>query len=199
MIQKILGEHISIEKWQSLSACFMILFAILDPIGNLAIIIGLKKKVEGDIDSLKSSVACFALMVAFLILGDTILALFNIDMTSFALAGGIVIFILGLELLLGVSFFKIDISTHKIIPIIPVAFPLFVGAGTFTTLMTLKAEYGILNCFISIIINCVIIYFVIKYSSWIEKKIGNTGVSFIKKIMGVILIAIAIKIFRSNL
>ncbi len=199
MIQKILVEYMNIDKWQSLSACFMILFAILDPIGSLAVIIGLKKKVGGDIDSLKASMACFALMVAFLIFGDTILALFSIDTTSFALAGGIVIFILGLELLLGVSFFKIDISTYKIMPIIPIAFPLFVGAGTFTTLITLKAEYGILNCFISIIINCIIIYFAIKYSSWIEKKIGNTGVSFTKKIMGVILIAIAIKIFRSNL
>lgn len=174
------------------------LFAVIDMVGSIPVLASLRMKMGGEIRSTQATLASGALMILFLFLGKQFLGLLGLDVQSFAVAGSIVIFIIGLEMVLGHEFFKAD-GNAKSGNIVPIAFPLIAGSGTLTTIMSLKANYDDINIFISILVNCVIIYIVLKSLKWIEKGLGPNGMVVIRKFFGVILLAIAVKIFGSNI
>ena len=175
----------------------LILFSVIDILGNIPVIISLKSQGK-KINSGKATVASAVIMIAFLFIGENLLQLFGVDLASFALAGAIVIFIIGLEMILGRDFFKAH-PDIKSVSVFPIAFPLIAGAGTLTTILTLKVEYDIMNIVGGIIVNLIIIYGVLKSSGWIQRKIGSQGVEILRKIFGIILLAIAIKIAKQHL
>jgi multiple antibiotic resistance protein len=174
------------------------LFAVIDMLGSIPILVSLKVKIGGTIKSTQATLVSGALMIIFLFLGEEFLKLLGLDIKSFAVAGSIVIFILGLEMVLGIEFFKPD-KNAKSGSMIPIAFPIIAGSGTLTTIMSLKANYGDINILAGILINCIVIYLVLKSLKWIEKVLGPSGLSVMRKFFGVILIAIAVKIFGSNI
>ncbi|MBC7654558.1 MAG: MarC family protein [Oligoflexus sp.] len=174
----------------------MILFAIIDILGSIPIIIQLRQKAGGHIQSEKATLVSLALMIIFLFLGEGLLAIIGLDISSFAIAGSIVIFIIAMEMVLGINFFKEEIPAA--VSIVPLAFPLIAGAGTMTTLLSLKAEYDTVNILCGIIINLLFVYLVLKNSLRIEKLFGPTGLHILRKAFGIILLAIAIKMFRNN-
>jgi multiple antibiotic resistance protein len=174
------------------------LFAVIDMVGSVPILASLREKMGGTIRSTQATLASGGLMILFLFLGKQFLGLLGLDVKSFAVAGSIVIFILGLEMILGHEFFKPD-KDAKSGSVVPIAFPLIAGSGTLTTIMSLKANYADANILIGILINCVVIYVVLKSLKWIEKALGPNGMTIIRKFFGVILLAIAVKIFGSNI
>ena len=174
----------------------MILFAVIDIVGSIPIIISLKKSV-GHIQSEKATIVAGIIMIAFLFLGEQILTLIGIDINSFAVAGSFIIFFISLELILGITLFRED--TPDTASIVPIAFPLIAGAGTLTTILTLRAEYDIANIIVAIVINMVVVYAVLKSSGFLEKKLGNSGLNVLRKVFGVVLMAIAVKIFSANI
>ncbi|MBC7510514.1 MAG: MarC family protein [Ferruginibacter sp.] len=174
------------------------LFAVIDMVGNIPVLASLRMKMGGEIRSTQATLASGALMILFLFIGKQFLDLLGLDVQSFAVAGSIVIFIIGLEMVLGHEFFKSD-GNAKSGSVVPIAFPLIAGSGTLTTIMSLKANYGDVNIFLGILINCVVIYMVLKSLKWIEKALGPNGMMIIRKFFGVILLAIAVKIFGSNM
>ena len=174
------------------------LFAVIDMLGSTPVLISLKAKMGGHIRSAQATFASGALMIVFLFLGKQFLGLLGLDIKSFAVAGSIVIFILGLEMVLGLEFFKPD-GNPKSGSVVPIAFPLIAGSGTLTTIMSLKANYDNVNILIGILINCVIIFIVLHSLKWIEKALGPSGVIVVRKFFGVILLAIAVKIFGTNI
>jgi multiple antibiotic resistance protein len=174
----------------------MILFAIIDIMGSIPIIIELRKKAGGHIQSEKATLVSMVLMVTFLFLGQGLLNIIGLDISSFAIAGSIVIFIIAMEMVLGVNFFKEEIP--EAVSIVPLAFPLIAGAGTMTTLLSLKAEYETINILLGIVINLIFVYIVLKNSLRIEKLFGPTGLHILRKAFGIILLAIAIKMFKNN-
>ena len=174
----------------------MILFAVIDIIGSVPIIISLKKKV-GHIQSEKASIVSIIIMIAFLFIGEEILNIIGIDVNSFAVAGSFVIFFISLEMVLGISLYKDE--TADTASIIPIAFPLIAGAGTLTTLLSLRAEFYVINIIIAIIINILFVYLVLKFSGIIERVLGKAGIGVVRKVFGVILMAIAVKLFASNI
>lgn len=173
----------------------MILFAIIDILGTIPIIIQMRQKV-GHIESEKATIAVLVLMITFLFAGDELLSVIGLDISSFAIAGSIVIFIIALEMILGVSFFKEEIPQAA--SIVPLAFPLIAGAGTMTTLLSLKSQYQTQNILVGIVLNTLVVYLVLKNVKLLEKLLGKTGLHILRKAFGVILLAIAIKLFRSN-
>ena len=173
------------------------LFAVIDIVGSIPVLISLKEKL-GFIDAGKATLASGVLMIVFLLVGEPFLKLLSVDVHSFAVAGSIVIFVIGLEMILGVEFFKSE-QDNKAGSLIPIAFPLIAGSGTLTTIMSLKANFGQWNIFAGILINLVIIYIVLRSLSWIERILGKAGLMVVRKFFGVILLAIAVKIFKSNL
>ncbi|PWV53508.1 MULTISPECIES: MarC family protein [Chitinophaga] len=173
------------------------LFAVIDIVGSIPVLISLKEKL-GHIDSGKATIASGFLMILFLLVGEPFLNLLSVDVHSFAVAGSIVIFVIGLEMILGVEFFKSEKDT-KTGSLIPIAFPLIAGSGTLTTIMSLKANYEETNILAGILLNLVIIYVVLRSLSWIERILGKAGLMVVRKFFGVILLAIAVKIFKSNL
>jgi multiple antibiotic resistance protein len=173
------------------------LFAVIDMVGNIPVLASLRVKMGGEIRSAEATLASGALMILFLFIGRQFLGLLGLDVQSFAVAGSIVIFIIGLEMVLGHEFFKPD-GDAKSGSMVPIAFPLIAGSGTLTTLMSLKANYHDINIFFGILINCVIIYVVLKSLKWVESFMGPNGMMVIRKFFGVILLAIAVKIFGSN-
>lgn len=177
----------------------LILFSVIDIFGSIPIIIDLKKKAGGYIQSGKATFVAGILMVLFLFVGESILHLFALDVASFAVAGAIVIFLLGLEMVLGISIFKEDENLARSASVVPIAFPLIAGAGTMTTILTLKASYATFNILIGILLNLVLVYVVLRASNWIEQKIGRGGEAILRKVFGIILLAISIKIFQTNL
>ncbi|MDX1720961.1 MAG: MarC family protein, partial [Salegentibacter mishustinae] len=174
----------------------MILFAVIDIIGNIPIIIDLRKKV-GHIQSEKASVVAGIIMIVFLFVGKEILNLIGIDVNSFAVAGAFILFFLALEMILGITLYKDD--EPETASIVPLAFPLIAGAGTLTTLVSLQAEYEAINIIVAILINIIFVYMVLKSSNKIEKVLGSQGISVIRKVFGVILLAIAVKLFATNI
>ncbi|MDB5008110.1 MAG: MarC family protein [Mucilaginibacter sp.] len=174
----------------------MILFAIIDILGAIPVIIQLRQRAGGHIESEKASVAVLVLMVAFLFVGDGMLSIIGLDVSSFAIAGSLVIFIIAMEMILGVNFFKEDMP--EAVSIVPLAFPLIAGAGTMTTLLSLKTQYQTQNIIVGIVLNTLFVYLVLKNVKWIEKLMGKTGLAILRKAFGIILLAIAIKLFRSN-
>jgi len=174
----------------------MILFAVIDIVGSVPIIIGLRKKV-GHIQSEKASIVAAIMMVAFLFVGEEILNLIGIDVNSFAVAGAFIIFFLAIEMILGIQLYKDD--APETASIVPLAFPMIAGAGTMTSLLSLRAEYNVENIIVAIIVNIIFVYLVLKSSSRIEKVLGASGIGIIRKVFGVILLAIAVKLFATNI
>lgn len=172
------------------------LFAVIDVLGSLPVIIGIKKKM-GDINALQATLVSGGLMLLFFFIGEQMLRFMGLDIKSFAIAGSIVIFILGLEMVLGLEFFKPD-KDAKSGTLVPIAFPLIAGSGTLTTVMSLKAAYQHYNILIAIFINLIIIYITLRSINLLERLLGPSGIFVIRKFFGVILIAIAVKIFMSN-
>jgi len=172
------------------------LFAVIDVIGSVPILISLKEKM-GEFSELKATLISGVLMILFLYLGKEFLKLLGVDIRSFAVGGSIVIFILGLEMVLGLEFFKSE-KDIKSATIVPIAFPLIAGSGTLTTIMSLKANYGETTLLIAILINLVIVYLVLRSLKFIERLLGPAGLIAVRKFFGVILLAIAVKIFATN-
>lgn len=177
----------------------LILFSVIDILGSIPIVINLRKKV-GHIQSGKATIAAGFLMVLFLLLGESILNLFGIGVADFAIAGALIIFALGAEMILGIEIFKPDTEAGATsTSIVPIAFPLVAGAGTLTTILTLKSEFTAVNLAVGIVINLIIVYVVLKSTNWLEKILGKTGLDVLRRIFGIILLSIAIKIFKTNL
>jgi multiple antibiotic resistance protein len=174
----------------------MVLFAVIDIVGSVPVIISLRNKV-GHIQSEKASIVAGIIMVAFLFIGEEILNLIGIDVNSFAVAGALVIFFLAIEMILGITLYKDDEPESA--SIVPIAFPLIAGAGTITTLLSIRAEFYVENIIIAIIVNIIFVYLVLKSSRRIESVLGKNGLSVIRKVFGVILLAIAVKLFAANI
>ena len=173
----------------------MVLFAVIDIVGNIPIIIDLRKKV-GQIESEKASITAGIIMIVFLFVGEELLNLIGIDVKSFAVAGSFVLFFLALEMILGIRIYKEEESSSA--SIVPLAFPLIAGAGTMTTLLSLRSQFQTINIIIAIILNIILVYTVLKSSAKIEKMLGKNGLGVIRKTFGVVLLAIAVKLFASN-
>lgn len=173
----------------------MILFAVIDIVGSVPIVIDMRNK-AGHIQSEKASVVAAVIMISFLFIGEEILKLIGIDVNSFAVAGSFVLFFLAIEMILGVTLYRDD--SPESASIVPLAFPLIAGAGTLTTLLSIRAEYQVVNIIIAIILNIIFVYIVLKSSSRIGKVLGQRGLSVIRKVFGVILLAIAVKLFATN-
>ncbi len=185
-------------NFKEIFTAFMILFAVIDIVGNIPIIIDLRKK-AGHIQSEKASLIALAIMILFLFLGKSILSLIGIDVHSFAVAGAFILFFIALEMILGITLYKDDEGDAITASVFPLAFPLIAGPGSLTTLLSLRAEFSIENIIIAVILNVLIIYIVLKSSAKIEKIIGQNGIKIIRKIFGVILLAIAVKLFATNI
>lgn len=173
----------------------MVLFAVIDILGSVPIIISLRRKV-GHIQSEKASLVAGVIMIAFLFVGEKILRVIGIDVNSFAVAGAFVLFLLGLEMILGISIFGDD--APETASIVPIAFPLIAGAGTMTSLLSLRAEYEVENIIVAIVLNLILVYVVLKSSKKIEEVVGQNGLMVIRKVFGIILMAIAVKLFAGN-
>lgn len=187
-------ENFALNYNQILSVT-MILFAIIDILGSIPIVISLRNK-AGHIQSGKASVVASILMILFLFVGEEMLKIIGLDVSSFAIAGSIVIFIIAMEMILGINLFKEEVSSS--VSIVPLAFPLIAGSGTLTTLLSLKSEYATQNIIIGIILNMLFVYIVLKNTIWLEKILGKTGLTILRKAFGIILLAIAVKLFRHN-
>jgi multiple antibiotic resistance protein len=176
----------------------LILFSVIDILGSIPFVILIRKR-EGRIYAEKATAIAAILMVVFLFLGQSILKLFGLDVGSFAVAGAIVMFIIAMEMILGIDLIKDDPDAKGTGSIVPIAFPLIAGAGTLTTILSLRAVYEETNILIGIILNLIFVYIVLRSSGWLEQKIGKSGFVVLRKVFGVILLAIAVKIFKSNL
>ena len=175
----------------------MVLFAVIDIIVNIPIIISLRKK-SGHIQSGKASIVSCIIMIGFLFLGEEILNLIGIDINSFAVARAFIIFFMAIEMVLGINLYKEDDSPATA-SIVPLVFPMIAGAGTMTSLLSLRAEFEVINIIIAIIINIVFVYIILKSSKKIESVLGSSGIIIIRKVFGVILLAIAVKLFTTNI
>ncbi|MFZ9755505.1 MAG: MarC family protein [Bacteroidia bacterium] len=184
-------------NWNESLTVFFTLFAVIDMLGSIPILVSLKTKI-GHIHPLKVTLASAALMIGFLLAGESFLRLLGIDQSSFALAGSVVMFLLGLEMVLGIDIFRTDPNAPSG-SIVPVAFPIIAGSGTLTTILSLKTVYSEATILMGIIPNLVLIYIVLRGTDWLEKKIGQAGMLTMRKFFGVILLAIAVKIFRGSL
>lgn len=174
----------------------LVLFSVIDILGSIPIIIDLKKK-AGEIQSAKATLVAGIIMFVFLFLGESILKLFGIDAASFAIAGALILFLLGVEMVLGIHLFKSG-DDPKSTSIVPLAFPLIAGAGTMTTIVSLQAEFSQINIVIGILVNLLFVFVVLKASGWIERRLGQAGADVLRRVFGVILLAIAIKLFKTN-
>ncbi len=173
------------------------LFAVIDAIGSIPLLISLKSKMGG-IRELRATLISGALMVGFLFVGEPFLHLLGVTVSSFAVGGSIVIFLLGLEMVLGHEIFKSD-KDARAGTVVPVAFPVIAGSGTLTTVMSLRANYDEVNILLGILVNLVLVFIVLKSLRWIERALGEAGLIAVRKFFGVILLAIAVKIFGSNI
>lgn len=176
---------------------FMILFAVIDIVGSIPIIIKLKEK-SGDIHEVKASIVAFLLMITFLFAGKSLLDLLGVNIEAFAVAGALIILALAVEMIFGIELFREEEHSSKIVSIVPVAFPLIAGAGTMTTLISLRVEYHEINIAIAVLLNIILVYFVLKLTKRIENFIGKGGIAILKKVFGIILLAIAVKLFADN-
>ena len=177
---------------------FMVLFAVIDIIGNIPIIIDLRKK-AGHIQSEKAAIIAGIILVVFLFVGKEILSLIGIGVNSFAVAGAFILFFIALEMILGITLYKEDEGDAITASVFPLAFPLIAGPGSLTTLLSLRAEYDTQNIIVAVILNVIVIYIVLKTSARIERFIGPNGIKIIRKVFGVILLAIAVKLFAANI
>jgi len=178
-----------------IAAAFMVLFAIIDITGSIPVILDIKSR-TGNIQPLKATLVASAIFFAFLFVGDPLLGIFGIDVFSFAIAGSFIIFLIGIEMVLGIELFKYHTKEEG--SIVPIAFPLIAGAGSITTILSIKAEYQTINIFIALVLNMLIVYLVLRLTSKFEKILGPGGLLILKKIFGVILLSIAVKLFITN-
>jgi len=185
-------------NFKEIFTAFMILFAVIDIIGSIPIIIDLRKKV-GHIQSEKASIIAGIIMIIFLFLGQNILSLIGVGVNSFAVAGSFILFFIALEMILGITLYKEEENSAMTASVFPLAFPLIAGPGSLTTLLSLRAEFRIENIIVAVLANVLIIFIVLKTSARIEKIIGQNGISIIRKVFGVILLAIAVKLFAHNI
>ncbi len=176
-------------------ATFMVMFAIIDIPGSIPIILDIKKK-TGDLEPLKASLVSLGIFMVFLFTGDKLLGLFGIDVSSFAIAGSFIILLIGMEMVLGIELFKHDAAGGG--SVVPIAFPLIAGAGSITTLLSLKADYHTINILTGLIVNIIIVYLVLRMTSFFERLLGPAGLHILKKMFGIILLAIAIRLFLNN-
>lgn len=183
--------------FQETLSAFIVLFAIIDIIGSIPVIIGLKERGLA-VSATKAAALSFLLLIGFFFVGDVLLRLFGVDIQSFAVAGALVIFLLALEMLLDVEIFK-NQGPIKDVTLVPLVFPLVAGAGAFTTLLSLRAEYAPLNIIIALVLNMVWVYFVVRSTDAIQNLLGRGGIYLLRKFFGVILLAIAVKLFTSNI
>jgi multiple antibiotic resistance protein len=187
-------------NFKEIFTAFMVLFAVIDIIGNIPIIIDLRKK-SGQIQSEKASLIAGFIMIIFLFLGQSLLKLIGIDVNSFAVAGSFILFFIALEMILGITLYKDndDNSNPITASVFPLAFPLIAGPGSLTTLLSLRAEFYIENIILAVFFNVILIYIVLKTSSKIERIIGPNGIQIIRKVFGVVLLAISVKLFAANI
>lgn len=175
----------------------MVLFAVIDIVGNIPVVISLRER-AGHIHSEKASIIAGVVLTVFLFIGESILKLIGINVNEFAVAGAFILFFIALEMILNVTLFKDDGSSPEVASIFPLAFPMLAGPGSLTTLLSLRAEYEIQNVIVALVINIIFIYIVLKTSARIQRFLGKNGISIIRKVFGVILLAIAVKLFTSN-
>ncbi len=185
-------------NFKEIFTAFMILFAVIDIIGNIPLVIDLRKK-AGHIESGKASFIAGIIMIAFLFLGKSLLTLIGIDVHSFAVAGAFILFFIALEMILGITLYKDEETSTMTASVFPLAFPLIAGPGSLTTLLSLRAEFNLENIIIAVLLNVIVIFIVLKTSKKIEKIIGPNGIQIVRKIFGVILLAIAVKLFAANI
>lgn len=184
-------------NFQEIASAFIVLFAVIDIIGSIPIIINLKERGQS-FNAMKATVISFLLMFGFFYAGDMLLRLFHVDIESFAVAGAIIIFLLALEMLLDVEIFK-NQGPIKEATLVPLVFPLLAGAGSFTTLLSLRAEFASINIIIALILNMIWVYFVLSMTDRVERILGKGGIYIIRKFFGIILIAIAVRLFTANI
>ena len=184
--------------WTEIGSCFMVLFAVIDIIGSVPIIVKIKNT-SGNIQPITTTLVSFILMVVFLFLGERFLYLFGVDVNSFAVAGSFILFFIAMEMVLGIKIFKQKEGTEGAASIVPLAFPIIAGAGTFSTLISLGAEYQQVNILVAIALNMLPIFIVLKLTNRIERALGVAGINVVEKIFGIILLAIAVKLFSNNI
>ena len=184
-------------NFQELTSAFIVLFAVIDIIGSIPIILNLKQSGR-NVNAIQATLISFALLIGFFYAGDMILKLFQVDIASFAVAGSVVLFLLALEMILDVEIFK-NQGPIKEATLVPLVFPLLAGAGSFTTLLSLRAEYAALNIVIALVLNMVWVYIVLKSTDKIEQLLGKGGIYLIRKFFGIILLAIAARLFTANI
>ncbi len=184
-------------SWTEFASAFVVLFAVIDILGSLPIIIDIRTKGRA-ISAWRASLYSYVILLSFLFIGEAMLSLFNVDINSFAAAGSLIIFVMAMEMILGVELFRNDGPSNSA-TIIPLVFPLIAGAGTFTTLLSLRAEYNVLNIILALTANLLVVYLVITQAERVERTIGKGGVYVLKKFFGIILLAIAVRLFTANI
>lgn len=183
-------------EFKEILSASLVLFAVIDIVGSIPLIITLREKV-GHIQSGKASIIAAIIMIGFLFIGEEILKLIGIDINSFAVAGSLVILFLSLEMILGITLYRDE--APETASIVPLAFPMIAGAGTMTSLLSLRAEYHVINIIIAIVINIIFVYIILKTSKIIQRVLGKSGINIVRKIFGIVLMAIAVKLFTSNI
>ena len=184
--------------WVEVSSCFMILFAVIDIVGSIPAILKIKSSV-GNIQPITTTAVSFLLMAVFLFIGEKFLNLFGVDVNSFAVAGSFILFFIAMEMVLGIRIFKQKEGAEKSASIVPLAFPIIAGAGTFSTLISLRAEFQQINILVAIALNMPIIFIVLKLTGRLERLLGVGGIAVLEKVFGIILLAIAVKLFSNNI
>jgi len=183
-------------EFKEILSASLVLLAVIDIVGSIPIIITLREKV-GHIQSGKASIIAALIMIGFLFLGEEILNLIGIDINSFAVAGSLVILFLSLEMILGITLYRDE--APETASIVPLAFPMIAGAGTMTSLLSLRAEYHVSNIIIAIVVNIIFVYIILKTSTMIQRILGKSGINIVRKVFGIVLMAIAVKLFTSNI
>lgn len=176
----------------------MVLFAVIDIVGSIPVLMDIKGK-AGDIHPGRATMVSLGIMLAFLFIGESIITFLGVDINSFAVAGSFILFFMSLEMILGVELFKQDASSLKTATIVPVAFPIIAGAGSMTSILSLRAEFDQLNIILAILINMALVFIVLKNLGRLERLLGEGGIAVLRKVFGIILLAIAVKLFTSNL
>lgn len=183
-------------NFEQMISAFIVLFAVIDIIGAIPIIINLKEKGK-EVNALKATLISLGLMLGFFYAGDLMLRLFHVDIESFAIAGALIIFLMALEMILDIEIFK-NQGPIKEATLVPLVFPLLAGAGSFTTLLSLRAEYASINILIALLLNMIWVYFVVSMTGRVERFLGKGGIYIIRKFFGIILLAVAVRLFTAN-
>lgn len=176
----------------------MVLFAVIDIVGSIPVLMDIKGK-AGDIHPGRATIVSLGIMLAFLFIGERIITFLGVDINSFAVAGSFILFFMSLEMILGVELFKQDASSMKTATIVPVAFPIIAGAGSMTSILSLRAEFDQLNIMLAILVNMALVFIVLKNLGRLERILGEGGIAVLRKVFGIILLSIAVKLFTSNL